>query len=70
MLEVVGHPFAVNPDEQLRRVAKERVWPILEFDKPVSMKAATRGKQKTAAASAAGAVALGLAWYMRYRRAR
>ncbi len=70
MLEVVGHPFAVNPDDQLRRVAKERVWPILEFDKPVSMKAATRGKQKTAAAGAAGAVALGLAWYVRYRRAR
>jgi len=71
MLEVVGHPFAVNPDEQLRRVAKERVWPILEFDKPVSMKAASASRQRTtAAASAAGAVALGLAWYMRYRRGR
>jgi HAD superfamily hydrolase (TIGR01490 family) len=71
MLEAVGHPFAVNPDEQLRRVAKERVWPVLEFEKPVSMKAATSYRQRTtAAASAAGAVALGLAWYMRYRRGR
>ena len=71
MLEAVGHPFAVNPDEQLRRVAKERVWPVLEFDKPVSMKAAVSSRQRTtAAASAAGAVALGLAWYMRYRRGR
>lgn len=71
MLEAVGHPFAVNPDEQLRRVAKERVWPILEFDKPVSMKAARAGRQRAGAAgAAAGAVALGLAWYMRYRRGR
>lgn len=50
---------------------KERVWPVLEFDKPVSMKAATSSRQRgAAAASAAGAVALGLAWYMRYRRGR
>ena len=71
MLEVVGHPFAVNPDEQLRRVAKERVWPVLEFDKPVSMKTAMRSRQRTTAAgAAAGAVALGLAWYVRYRRSR
>jgi HAD superfamily hydrolase (TIGR01490 family) len=71
MLEAVGHPFAVNPDEQLRRVAKERVWPILEFDKPVSMKTARAGRQRAGAAgAAAGAVALGLAWYMRYRRGR
>ena len=72
MLEVVGHPFAVNPDEQLRRVARERVWPVLEFAKPVSMQRSVSKEQKTAAgaAGAAAAVALGLAWYARYRRGR
>jgi HAD superfamily hydrolase (TIGR01490 family) len=30
-LEVVGHPVAVNPDKELRRVAGERAWPVLEF---------------------------------------
>jgi HAD superfamily hydrolase (TIGR01490 family) len=30
-LEAVGHPVAVNPDRELRRVAGERGWPVLEF---------------------------------------
>jgi len=30
-LEVVGHPVAVNPDRELRRVAASRGWRILEF---------------------------------------
>jgi HAD superfamily hydrolase (TIGR01490 family) len=29
-LELVGHPVAVNPDRQLRRVAAERGWPVVE----------------------------------------
>ena len=37
MLEAVGHPVAVNPDRQLRRVAEERDWPVLEFDRPVAL---------------------------------
>jgi HAD superfamily hydrolase (TIGR01490 family) len=35
MLEVVGHPYAVNPDRTLARIAHERAWPILTFSKPV-----------------------------------
>ncbi len=31
MLEAVGHPHAVNPDRQLRRVALARGWPVLAF---------------------------------------
>jgi HAD superfamily hydrolase (TIGR01490 family) len=31
MLETVGHPRAVNPDRALRKVARERQWPILAF---------------------------------------
>jgi len=38
MLEAVGHPFAVNPDKDLRRVATSREWPILVFTKPVALR--------------------------------
>ena len=31
MLEVVGHPHAVNPDRLLRRAALSRGWPVLAF---------------------------------------
>jgi HAD superfamily hydrolase (TIGR01490 family) len=30
-LAAVGHPVVVNPDRELRRIAGERGWPILEF---------------------------------------
>ena len=30
-LETVGNPVAVNPDRELRRIARERGWPTLEF---------------------------------------
>ncbi len=35
MLEIVGHPYAVNPDKNLARIAHERGWPILNFSHPV-----------------------------------
>jgi HAD superfamily hydrolase (TIGR01490 family) len=38
MLEEVGHPFAVNPDKDLRKVAVQREWPILVFTKPVALR--------------------------------
>jgi len=38
MLEAVGHPNAVNPDKELRQIATEREWPILEFIRPVSLR--------------------------------
>ena len=31
-LEAVGNPVVVNPDRELRRIAVERAWPMLEFD--------------------------------------
>jgi len=31
LLERVGHPVAVNPDRKLRRLAKQRAWPIELF---------------------------------------
>ena len=35
MLEVVGHPVAVNPDRALRKEAAEREWPVRVFTRPV-----------------------------------
>jgi HAD superfamily hydrolase (TIGR01490 family) len=37
MLETVGHPVAVNPDKELRRIAEERDYEIKWFRKPVSL---------------------------------
>jgi HAD superfamily hydrolase (TIGR01490 family) len=34
-LETVGNPVVVNPDRELRRIARERGWPILSFTKPL-----------------------------------
>ena len=30
MLEAVGHPVAVNPEPELRLIAQERGWPVVE----------------------------------------
>lgn len=38
MLEAVGHPFAVNPDKTLRRLAEDNGWPILLFARPVALR--------------------------------
>lgn len=72
MLEAVGHPVAVNPDTELRKVAIENHWPIRDFAKPVAMKSRIDKKQAAAAGAgvALGAVALGIAWYARRRSLR
>ena len=38
MLEAVGHPFAVNPDRVLARLARERGWEVLQFTRPVRLR--------------------------------
>jgi len=38
MLEEVGHPFAVNPDRVLARLARERGWEVLQFTRPVRLR--------------------------------
>ncbi|MFY9782829.1 MAG: HAD-IB family hydrolase, partial [Acidimicrobiales bacterium] len=45
MLEAVGHPYAVNPDRQLARIAHEKQWPLLTFSHPVT--ALSRSKSHT-----------------------
>ncbi len=51
MLSVVGHPVAVNPDHELARVARERGWQILRFDR--------LGRRLKTAAALTGAAAAG-----------
>ena len=38
MLSAVGHPVAVNPDRDLRRLAQERDWPVRDFARPVQLR--------------------------------
>src|SRR5436309_9478493 len=38
MLELVGHPVAVNPDRELARVARERDWDVRYFQRPVRLR--------------------------------
>ena len=69
MLLAVGNPHAVNPDTDLRALAQANHWPILDFEKPVSMrvKADQRRAVATGAGVAIGAVALGITWYAKRR---
>jgi hypothetical protein len=75
MLEVVGHPTAVNPDKALRKVATDRGWPVLDFRRPVRMR--TRlpslptppGPPVAYAGVAVAAGALGVAWWAGHRKA-
>jgi HAD superfamily hydrolase (TIGR01490 family) len=38
MLELVGHPVAVNADRDLLRVARDREWEVRNFDRPVRLR--------------------------------
>jgi HAD superfamily hydrolase (TIGR01490 family) len=74
LLEVVGHPYAVNPDRALRREAANRGWPVLVFSKPVSLRQRVPSISVppkpvlAATAIGAGAAAAGLVWYAARRR--
>jgi HAD superfamily hydrolase (TIGR01490 family) len=61
MLEAVGHPVAVNPDKDLRKVAEERGWPVRDFRRPVRLRSriaaqAVRPRNQVVAGLAAVAV--------------
>lgn len=62
MLEAVGHPHAVNPDKELRRVAVAHGWPVLVFTKPVALRSRVPfppAKPALAALAVGGAFAMG-----------
>jgi phosphoserine phosphatase len=71
MLEIVGNPYAVNPDRELRRQATARGWPILVFTKPVALRSRMRlpsGKPTLAALALGTAAAVGGVVYVAARR--
>jgi HAD superfamily hydrolase (TIGR01490 family) len=57
-LEAVGHPVAVNPDRELRRIAADRGWPVLEFSGRAYPHARRRVPPAFVAAGIAGVAAL------------
>ncbi|MCY4367815.1 MAG: HAD-IB family hydrolase [bacterium] len=73
MLELVGHPVAVNPDRVLKQTAIERGWPRVEFDKPVTLRSRMATLQRPApiisgtalATAVVGAIAL---WALKARQ--
>ncbi len=75
MLEAVGHPVAVNPDKELRAVAEEKGWEVLDFESPVRLRSKIAGAvpspEPGVIATAAGAVAVAgvLLWVVLRSRA-
>lgn len=73
MLETVGHPVAVNPDRELRDVALDRDWLIVEFERPVTLRTRLATLPKPVPVIGGAAVAGGIAaaltvWALRMRR--
>ncbi|MGA8255985.1 MAG: haloacid dehalogenase-like hydrolase, partial [Nocardioides sp.] len=73
MLELVGHPHAVNPDRELRKAAAARGWPVLVFTKPVALRGRVPlppAKPTLAALAVGGAVAVGGVMWANARKRR
>jgi HAD superfamily hydrolase (TIGR01490 family) len=51
MLSAVGHAFVVNPDRALRRLADERGWGALRFERPVRLRPFASRRSRAAAAA-------------------
>ena len=71
MLEAVGHPHAVNPDKELRKIAAARGWPVLVFNRPVELQSRLHlppPKPTLAALAVGGVVAVGAAVWIGSRR--
>lgn len=72
MLAAVGHPAVVNPDRALRKEAVTRGWPVLTFNRPVSLRdrlpAPSGAAVATTLAVGASALAAGAVTYSLLRR--
>ena len=72
LLELVGHPCAVNPDRRLKRIARERGWPVRDYRSgrragKIALVSAAALLALVALATGAGTV---LAWVLVSRAAR
>ena len=73
MLQIVGHPVAVNPDRELRELAEENDWQIMEFKRPVTIRTRLATVPKPVPVISGAAVAGGLAaaatvWALKSRK--
>ncbi|HUF15274.1 MAG TPA: HAD-IB family hydrolase [Acidimicrobiia bacterium] len=59
MMELVGHPVAVNPDSELDTIAHERGWPIVIFSRKTKRRVALSGVAVASVAVAAVAYGVG-----------
>lgn len=59
LLELVGHPVAVNPDATLRKIARSRNWPVVHFARKAKLTATAVGSGMAVAGMGAGLYALG-----------
>ncbi len=74
MLETVGVPVAVNPDRDLRTLARERGWEVRDFVRPVPLRNRLAHLPRPPAEVLAGASAVGAlmvtGWVLYHRRSR
>ncbi|MFM1787335.1 MAG: hypothetical protein RL228_1285 [Actinomycetota bacterium] len=71
MLEVVGHPNAVNPDSALKEISMDRSWPILRFEKPAALKKPIIDHpEQQKALLAIGVFAILMTWVIKRRKAK
>lgn len=73
MLETVGHPVAINPDKELRKIATDRGWEILVFRNPISLRkrmagAVPKPTSRTTLIAAAAITVLAILYLSRNRR--
>jgi HAD superfamily hydrolase (TIGR01490 family) len=68
LLEAVGNAVAVNPDRALRRVALERGWTVLRFERPTALRAKLSPTGAMLIGAAAGVAAAGVVYWVRQRR--
>lgn len=73
MLQIVGHPVAVNPDRELRELAQKNDWQIMEFKRPVTIRTRLATVPRPVPVISGAAVAGGLAaaatvWALRSRK--
>lgn len=59
MMEVVGHPVAVNPDSELAAIARDRGWPVVIFARKTKRAVAFSGVAAVTASAAGLGYALG-----------
>jgi HAD superfamily hydrolase (TIGR01490 family) len=71
LLQLVGHPVAVNPDSELRDLAEENDWPILDFKRQVSLaERLTKPVPLISGATVATVIGAAIAWMLLRKRKR